>query len=76
MTSRVSEKGQVTIPKDLRSRFGIRPGEEVTFREEDGRIVLEKAPRPGRFDALYGILELDKSTDELIDEMRGPAELP
>lgn len=76
MTSRVSEKGQVTIPKELRSRFGIRAGEEVTFREEDGRIVLEKAPRPGRFDALYGIHPSEQSTDEFIDELRGPAELP
>ncbi len=76
MTSRVTEKGQVTIPKELRSRFGIRPGEEMTFREEDGHIVLEKAPHPHRFDDLYGIVKLDKSTDELIDEMRGPVELP
>ncbi len=76
MISRVSEKGQVTIPKALRSRFGIRPGEEVMFREEDGRIVMEKAPRPGRFDALYGILSSEQSTDELIDELRGRAELP
>lgn len=71
MMSRVTEKGQVTIPKELRSRFGIRPGEEMAFREEDGHIVLEKAPRPGRFDHLYGIVKLDKPTDDLIDEMRG-----
>ncbi len=76
MTSRVSEKGQVTIPKELRSRFGIRPGEEVAFQEEDGRIVLEKAPQRGRFDQFYGILKTDQTTDELMDELRGPVELP
>ncbi len=76
MTSRVSEKGQVTIPKQLRSRFGIRPGEEVAFREEDGRIVLEKVASTARFEAFYGILPSEQSTDEFIDELRGPAELP
>jgi len=75
MTSRVSEKGQVTIPKEF-SRFGIRPGEEVTFREEDGRIVLEKVAAASRFEEFYGILPSEQSTDEYIDELRGPAELP
>ena len=76
MTSRVSEKGQVTIPKQLRSRFGIRPGEEVTFREEDGRIVLEKVAVASRFEKFYGILSLEQSTDEYINETRGTVELP
>lgn len=66
----------MTIPKELRSRLGIRPGEEVAFREEDGRIVLEKVPQPGRFDRFYGILKTDQTTDELMDELRGPVELP
>lgn len=36
---RVTEKGQVTIPKDIRDRFGILPGAEVEF------ITDEKGPR-------------------------------
>lgn len=76
MTSRVSEKGQVTIPKQLRLRFGIRPGEEVAFREQDGRIVLEKVAVASRFEEFYGILPSEQSTDEFIEELRGPAELP
>ncbi len=76
MTSRVSEKGQVTIPKALRSRFGIRPGEEVVFKEMAGHIVLEKVASAARFEAYYGILPSKQSTDEYIDELRGPAELP
>ncbi len=42
--SRVSEKGQVTIPKEIRSRLGIRAGDRVLFLVEDGRVVLRKAP--------------------------------
>ncbi len=76
MTSKVTEKGQVTIPKELRTRFGIRPGARMEFREEDGRIVLVKASIEDRLDQVYGILDLDQTTDEIMDELRGPVELP
>lgn len=38
----VGERGQVTIPQELRKRFGIHGGDEVVVREVDGRIVIEK----------------------------------
>lgn len=39
---RVTEKGQVTIPKDIRDRLGIIPGSEVEFVPDDrgARLVL------------------------------------
>ena len=37
---RVTSKGQVTIPKEVGDALGIRPGSDVGFREEDGKIVL------------------------------------
>ena len=39
---RVTEKGQVTIPKPIRDRLGIGPGSEVEFVERDSVVVLEK----------------------------------
>ena len=39
---RVGEKGQVTIPKDLRDEFGISAGTEVVFAAERDHIVLRK----------------------------------
>ncbi len=38
----VSEKGQVTIPKKIRTAAGVRPGTEVEFSVEAGRIVISK----------------------------------
>ena len=32
----------MTIPKDLRERFGIQGGDEVEILEEDGRLVIER----------------------------------
>ncbi len=43
---RVTEKGQVTIPKDIRERLGIGPGSEVDFVERDAAVILEKRPSP------------------------------
>ncbi|MEP9372161.1 AbrB/MazE/SpoVT family DNA-binding domain-containing protein [Mesorhizobium sp. KR1-2] len=39
---RVTEKGQVTIPKEIRERLGIGPGSEVDFVERDSVVVLER----------------------------------
>ncbi len=38
----VSEKGQVTIPKHIRTAAGVLPGSEVAFSLEAGRIVISK----------------------------------
>lgn len=44
---RVTVKGQVTIPKEVRDKLGIEPGDEVGFREEGDVFILEKATAPG-----------------------------
>ncbi|WP_254521672.1 AbrB/MazE/SpoVT family DNA-binding domain-containing protein [Natrinema caseinilyticum] len=49
---RVSQKGQATIPKALREKFGIETPGEVFVYEEDERIVIEPVPSP---DELHGI---------------------
>jgi AbrB family looped-hinge helix DNA binding protein len=40
---KVGERGQVTLPKQLREKLGISGGDEVVVHEEDGRIVVEKS---------------------------------
>ena len=39
----VTSKGQVTIPQELRTQFGILPGTEVDFLVKDNMIVLKKS---------------------------------
>ena len=43
MTFAVTEKGQVTIPKGVRTKLGIRPGTRLAFAAENGRLVATKA---------------------------------
>ena len=41
-TRTVGERGQVTLPRELRERFDIQGGDEVVVRETGDRIVIEK----------------------------------
>ncbi len=73
----VTTKGQVTIPKPVRDRLGIKPGNTVDFElAADGSIVLVKlgARRPrSRFEALRGRAGKGLTTDEIMALTRGEA---
>jgi AbrB family looped-hinge helix DNA binding protein len=45
--SPVSEKGQVTIPKEIRDAMGLKKGDKVVFLDKDNQIIIRKA-RSGR----------------------------
>jgi len=70
----VSEKGQVTIPKAIRDRLGLRPGTVLEFRDDRGRLIGTKAAQDDPLEAVVGILKLDRTTDEVVERLRGRAE--
>jgi AbrB family looped-hinge helix DNA binding protein len=74
MKSTISSKGQITVPAEIRDRLGLLPGTVVVFELRNGGAFLRKGTVGGvhPIDRLYGTLKLAKSTDELLDEMRGP----
>ncbi|WP_306061304.1 AbrB/MazE/SpoVT family DNA-binding domain-containing protein [Natronococcus wangiae] len=39
---RVGDRGQITLPKELREEFDIDGGDEIEIRKESGKIVIEK----------------------------------
>jgi AbrB family looped-hinge helix DNA binding protein len=73
MKSRISSKGQVTVPVEVRNELGLVTGTEIEFLVRDGEAVLRKGRRDddpvGR---IYGRLALPAPVDTLIDAMRGP----
>jgi antitoxin PrlF len=75
MTGKVTDRGQVTIPKRLRDRLGIRPGEVLEFEEgRGGQLLARKAPARDVVDAVYGILRLDETSDEFVERLRGESD--
>jgi len=57
---RITSKGQITIPQEIRLKFGLFPDTEVQFQVVNGILVLKK-------------ISAEKRTDDLIRRMTGKA---
>lgn len=42
--SRITERGQITIPKEIREKFELKTGDILCFLEVDGSIILKQGP--------------------------------
>ena len=68
-TVSVTKKGQATIPKDLREKFGV-TNRVLVFETEEG-ILLKPLPRPEHeFGSMKTIFK-GKTAREILDEARG-----
>jgi AbrB family looped-hinge helix DNA binding protein len=72
---RVTTKGQVTIPQQIREKLGISPSTEIDFIEEKGRVYLVKKKGgnivTSKFRKLRGIATVKMTTDEIMELTRG-----
>ena len=73
VAAKITSKGQITLPKEVRRRMGIGPGDQVEFVEENGKYVLKKIVKVSPFDAYEGFLKNQRGsdTDQIIRELRG-----
>ncbi len=70
---KVTTKGQVTIPQNIREKLGITPETEINFQEENGKFYIVKTTTPkasGKFNKLRGIATAKMSTDEIMSLTR------
>jgi len=68
--TRIDTKGRIVIPKEIRKRMGIKPGEEFLITEIDGDTIVIK-----RFDVRKMLKEIMKNARELdLDELEGEIE--
>jgi len=65
---RVSQKGQATIPKALREKFGIDTPGEVFIYEEDERIVVEPIPSLEELGGIHA--DTDRKRGDMIERVR------
>ena len=72
---KITERGQITIPKNLRHKYGLDQYVEIAVIEQGNQLVIVKAPAMQTpLDRVYGILkglESQESTDEYIKALRG-----
>jgi antitoxin PrlF len=73
MKAIVSEKGQVTIPKAVRSKLGIKTGTVLDFAADNGRLVAVKQEQGDAFDRWKGRGRIPGglTVDEYLAEVRG-----
>jgi AbrB family looped-hinge helix DNA binding protein len=80
MKSRISAKGQITVPKGVRDRYALGPGTEVEFElREDGALLRKKrGERHPIWDAVGSLKEtwrwpkgIPHTVDAYIDHVRG-----
>jgi antitoxin PrlF len=70
MKARVAERGQVTIPKRLREKLGVKPGTILEFSEERGRLIAVKSGGDPVSKAI-GCLGKKIDTDAVMAQLRG-----
>jgi AbrB family looped-hinge helix DNA binding protein len=70
-TVTVSEKGAIVIPKEIRERYGIGPGDKVQVLDWAGRISLVKIPPGDPIERMRGLLAGGPSmTEALLEDRR------
>lgn len=73
IVAKITSKGQVTIPKKVREKLGVNPGEDISFEEKGDLILIRKALTRSPFDKWVGKLKHLKGqrSDDLVREIRG-----
>lgn len=69
---RISERGQITIPKQLRDRFGMNHNVEVDITPtRNGLLIHKRTATLHPVERVYAILGRGGSTDDYLEEIRG-----
>ena len=69
---KISERGQVTIPKALRKRFGLYKDIEIELIPvKEGLLIQKRSRGKHPVDLVFGILKRPSDTDRYIEEVRG-----
>lgn len=69
---KVSERGQITIPKRLRDQYGMNCGADVeVIPFKNGVLIRKRAEERHPVERVYGVLCKQENVDEYIEEIRG-----
>jgi len=76
--AKITSRGQITIPIDIRKKLGVREGDKVVFLEDKNRIVVENAAKIAFANLREGFegeaarlgIEGEQDVAALVDEVR------
>lgn len=54
-TAKITSKGQITIPVEVRRELGVKTGDKVRFKRQNGGVRLERAIEENVFEKWRGI---------------------
>jgi len=79
MIATLTSKGQITIPLAIRERLRLKPGDQLDFDESAHFLKACKVISEEAWDAFGKTWRdpwPDQTADEVLEELRGPVELP
>ena len=69
---KISDRGQVTIPKALRRRLGLQKNVEIEIVPvKEGLLIQKRSRGKHPVDSVLGVLKSPADTDRYIEEVRG-----
>ena len=72
----IDSSGRIVIPREVRRAAGLEPGMRVSFRVDDGAIIIESATTPvrtarkGRFVVAQPVVATPRLTAQTVSEVR------
>ena len=72
ITAKVTSKGQITLPREIRERLGVHDGDRVRFEVQGGNVVLYPQRDTPSFRSLIGSAPLAAGQDarQVVDDLR------
>ncbi|HED04195.1 MAG TPA: AbrB/MazE/SpoVT family DNA-binding domain-containing protein [Candidatus Fraserbacteria bacterium] len=72
-TAKVTSKGQITVPKEVREQLGISAGDELEFISVNGEYRIRRFIRHSPFDRYRGYLKQleGRDPDQIVRKLRG-----
>jgi len=69
---KISERGQITVPKALRAKFGLNKDVDIELVPVKDGILIQKSTKSIHpVEKVIGILNQSSKSDEIIEKMRG-----
>ncbi len=70
LTAKITSKGQITLPKEVRKLLNVQEGNVIVFEKEDDKIVIKSARTLRDFKGLLKNIKTGENFDEIKKKVR------